>query len=74
MKPTDFDALHLDLEESDLCSSDCRDLNELTSTYQSTLSILLEKIKHTPLKKKVKVCRQQVSCFNKVCYLGYTGD
>ena len=43
LKAIDFDALRLDLEASDLCSSVCRDLNELTSIYQSTLSILLEK-------------------------------
>ena len=63
LKAIDIDALHLDLEESDLCSSVYRDLNELTSVYQSTLSILLEK--HAPLKKKVKVCRQRVPWFNR---------
>ena len=46
----------------DLCSSDYRDLNELTSIYQSTLSVLLEK--HAPLKKKVTFCRQLVPWFN----------
>ena len=62
LKAIDFDALRLDLEESDLCSTVYRDLNELTSIYQSTLSILLEK--HAPLKKKVNVCRQRVPWFN----------
>ena len=42
--------------ESDLCSTDYRDL------HKSTRSILLEK--HAPLKKKVRVCRQRVPWFN----------
>ena len=58
------------MEKSELCTREYSDLSELTSSYNSTLTSLLNK--HAPMKEKVVVCRQRLPWFNseiiKVCY------
>ena len=58
LKAIDFDALRQDVEKSELCTREYSDLNELTSSYNSTLTSLLDK--HAPMKEKVVVCRQRL--------------
>ena len=48
-----FDALRQDVEKSELCTREYSDLNEPTSSYNSTLTSLLDK--HAPMKEKVTV-------------------
>ena len=62
LRAIDFDALRQDLEKSKLCTREYSDLNELTSSYNSTLTSLLDK--HAPMKEKVVVCRQRLPWFN----------
>ena len=62
LRATDFDALRQDVEKSELCTREYSDLNELTSSYNSTLTSLLDK--HVPMKEKVVVCRQRLPWFN----------
>ena len=50
------------MEKSKLCTREYSDLNELTSSYNSTLTSLLDK--HAPMKEKVVVCRQRLPWFN----------
>ena len=57
-----FDALRQDVEKSELCTREYSDLNELTSSYNSTLTSLLNK--HVPMKEKVVVCMQRLPWFN----------
>ena len=58
------------MEKSELCTREYSDLSELTSSYNSTLTSLLDK--HAPMKEKVVVCRQRLPWFNseiiKICY------
>ena len=58
LKSIDFDPLRSDLEKSKLCTRDFSNLCELTSSYTSTLSSLLEK--HAPPLKKTVISRQRV--------------
>ena len=62
LKAIDFDALRQDVEKSELCTREYSDINELTSSYNSTLTSLLDK--HAPIKEKVVVCRQRLPWFN----------
>ena len=62
LKSIDFDPLRSDLEKSKLCTRDFSNLCELTSSYNSTLSPLLEK--HAPPLKKTVISRQRVPRFN----------
>ena len=62
LRAIDFDALRQDVEKSELCTREYSDLNELTSSYNSTLTSLLDK--HAPMKEKVVVCRQRLPWFN----------
>ena len=62
LRAIDFDALRQDVEKSELCTREYSDLNELTSSYNSTLTSLLDK--HAPMKEKVVVCRQWLLWFN----------
>ena len=62
LKSIDFDSLRSDLEKSKLCTRDFSNLCELTSSYNSTLSSLLEK--HAPPLKKTVISRQRVPWFN----------
>ena len=62
LKAIDFDALRQDVEKSELCAREYSDLNELTSSYNSTLTSLLDK--HALMKEKVVVCRQRLAWFN----------
>lgn len=57
-----FDALRQDVEKSELCTRDYCDINELTSSYNLTLTCLLDK--HKPIKEKVVVCRQGLRWYN----------
>ena len=57
-----FDALRQDVEKSELCTRDYSDINELTSSYNSTLTCLLDK--HAAIKEKVVVCRQRLPWYN----------
>ena len=50
------------MEKSELCTREYSDLNEITSSYNSTLTSLLDK--HAPMKEKVVVCRQRLPWFN----------
>ena len=58
LKSIDFDSLRSDLEKSKLCTRDFSNLCVLTSSYNSTLSSLLEK--HAPSLKKTVISRQRV--------------
>ena len=62
LKSIDFDSLRSDLEKSKLCTRDFSNLCELTSSYNSTLSSLLEK--YAPSLKKTVISRQRVPWFN----------
>ena len=62
LRATDFDALRQDVEKSDLCTREYSDLNELTSSYNWTLTSLLDK--HVRMKEKVVVCRQRLPWFS----------
>ena len=62
LRAIDFDALRQDVEKSKLCKREYNDLNELMSSYNSTLTSLLDK--HAPMKEKVVVCRQRLPWFN----------
>ena len=62
LKSIDLDSLRRDLAGSELCTKDYTYLCELTSSYNSTLSTLLDK--HAPLKIEKVVCRQRIPWFN----------
>ena len=62
LKSIDMDVLRANLAESDLCSREFTDLDELATCYISTLSSLLDK--HAPLKTKTVVNRKRVPWFN----------
>ena len=62
LRAIDFYALRQEVEKSELCTREYSDLNELTSSYNSTLTSLLDK--HAPMKEKVVVCRQRLPWFN----------
>ena len=62
LRAIDFDALRQDVEKSELCTREYSDLNELTSSYNWTLTSLLDK--HALMKEKVVVCRQRLPWFN----------
>ena len=53
LKSIDFDSLCSDLKKSELCTKEFSNLCELTSSYNSTLSSLLDE--HAPLKKEKTV-------------------
>ena len=61
-KSIDFDSLGSDLEKSELCTRDFSNLCELTSSYNSPPSSLLDK--HAPPLKKMVISRQRVPWFN----------
>ena len=61
LKSIDLDALRRDLVGSELCCKDYTDLDELASSYNSTLTTLLDK--HAPMKTKKVVCRQRLPWF-----------
>ena len=62
LKSIDLDSLRRDLAASELCTKDYTYPCELTSSYNSTLSTLLDK--HAPLLMKKVVCRQRIPWFN----------
>ena len=62
LRAIDFDALRKDVEKSELCTREYSDLTEPTSSYNSTLTSLLDK--HALMKEKVVVCRQRLPWFN----------
>ena len=62
LRTIDFDALRQDVEKSELCTREYSDLNELTSSYNSTLTSLMDK--YAPMKEKVVVCRRRLPWFN----------
>lgn len=62
LKVTDSDELRAELRNSDLCTREFTDLNELSSCYSSILSSLLNK--YAPLKRKTLASRQRVPWFN----------
>ena len=62
LRAIDFDALSQDVEKSELSTREYSHLNELTSSYNWTLTSLLDK--HAPMKEKVVVCRQSLPWFN----------
>ena len=62
LRAIDFDVLRQDVEKSQLCTREYSDLNELTSSYNSTLTSLLDK--HAPMEEKVAICRQRLPFFN----------
>ena len=62
LKAIDFDALRQDVEKSELCTREYNDINEPTSSYNSTPTSPLDK--HAPTKEKVVVCRQRLPWFN----------
>ena len=53
LRAIDFDALRMDVEKSELCTREYSDLTESTSSYNSTLTSLLDK--HALMKEKVIV-------------------
>ena len=55
LRAIDFDALRQDVGKSELWTREYSDLNELTSSYNSTLTSLLDK--YAPMKEKVVVCK-----------------
>ena len=62
LKAIDMDSLRADLKDSDLCTTEFRDANEMASCYISTLRAILDK--HAPLKTKTVVDRKRVLWFN----------
>ena len=62
LRAIDFYALRKDVEKSELCTREYSDLTEPTSSYNSTLTSLLDK--HALMKEKVVVCRQRLPWFN----------
>ena len=62
LKAIDIEALRQDLRTSELCTREYNDLMELTSSYNSTLTSLLDK--YAPVKKKVVASRQRLPWFN----------
>lgn len=63
LKSIDMDSLRVDLKESELCSKEFTDLDELVTCYNSTLSSMLDK--YAPLKTKTLLNRKCVPWFNK---------
>ena len=57
-----MDALCDDLRDSDLCTKEFTDVDEMASGYNSTLQAILDK--HAPLKTKTVVNRKGVPWFN----------
>ena len=62
LREIDFGALRQDVAKFELCTREYSDLNELTSSHNSTLTSLLDK--HALMKEKVVVCRQRLPWFN----------
>ena len=62
LKAIDLDALRVDLRDSDLCTTEFTDVDEMACCYNSTLQAILDK--HAPLKTKTVVNRKQVPWFN----------
>ena len=62
LKAIDMDALRPDLRDSDLCTKEFTDVDEMASCYNSTLQAILNK--HAPLKTKTVVNRKRVPWFN----------
>ena len=62
LKAIDIDALRADLRDSDLCTKEFTDVDEMASCYNSTLQAILNK--HAPLKTKTVVNRKRVPWFN----------
>ena len=62
LKAIDMDALRTDLRDSDLCTKEFTDVDEMASCYNSTLQAILNK--HAPLKTKTVVNRKRVPWFN----------
>ena len=61
LKAIDMDALRADLRDSDLCTTEFTDVDEMASCYNSTLQAIL--VKHAPLKTKTVVNRKRVRWF-----------
>ena len=62
LKAIDMDALRADLRDSDLCTKEFTDVDEMASCHNSTLQAILNK--HAPLKTKTVVNRKRVPWFN----------
>lgn len=62
LKSIDIATLRKDLQQSDLCTRQFSDLDQLSSCYNSTLSSLLDK--HAPLQSRTIVNRKRVPWFN----------
>ena len=62
LKAIDMDALRADLRDSDLCTKEFTNVDEMASCYNSTLQAILNK--HAPLKTKTVVNRKRVPWFN----------
>ncbi|XP_068713603.1 uncharacterized protein [Montipora foliosa] len=62
LKSIDIAILRKDLQQSDLCTRQFSDLDQLSSCYNSTLSSLLDK--HAPLQSRTIVNRKRVPWFN----------
>ena len=54
LRAIDFDALRQEVEKSELCTREYSDLNELTSSYNSTLTSLLDKHAHAACRRSIK--------------------
>ena len=62
LKAIDLDALRVDLRDSDLCTTEFTDVDEMACCYNSTLQAIFDK--HASLKTKTVVNRKQVPWFN----------
>ena len=62
MKHLNLQAFKADITRSSLCDDLCSDLDDLTKSYDYTLSHILEK--HAPMQKKVVVVRPRIPWFN----------
>ena len=62
LKAIDMDTLRADLGDSDLCTKEFTDVDEMARCYNSTLHAVLDK--HAPLKTKTVVNRKRVPWFN----------
>lgn len=56
LKAIDLDALRADLRDSDLCTTEFTDVDEMANCYNSTLQAILDK--HAPPKTKSVVNRK----------------
>ena len=62
MKHLNLQAFKADITRSSLCNDLCSDLDDLTKSYDYTLSHILEK--HAPIQKKVVVVKPRIPWFN----------